>query len=121
MRDAEKIDKLINSKLKTKASPQLDRRIDNLITQADKTQTQTSNIWRIIMENRITKFATAAVIVIAVLLSITFFEKTTSTAYAIEQTIEANRGMRYLHTKYFQDGHMMWQKSLGLNLMRPGL
>jgi len=57
-------------------------------------------IRRIIMKNRITKFAAAAVIVIAVLLSMTYFSKTTPMTYAIEQTREANRGVRFIHLKY---------------------
>ena len=52
---------------------------------------------RIRTMNKLTKIAVAAVIVIAVLLSMIFFEKTTSTAYAIEQTIEAFQNVRFLH------------------------
>jgi len=52
------------------------------------------------MNNRITKFAAAAVIVIAVLLSMTFFSKTTPMTYAIEQTRDANRGVLFIHLKF---------------------
>jgi len=44
---------------------------------------------RIIMKSPITKLAAAAVIIIAAVLSITFFDKSVTPAYGIEQTIEA--------------------------------
>jgi hypothetical protein len=53
------------------------------------------------MKNRITKFAAAAVIIIAVLLSITFLDKSVTPVYAIEQTIEAYSSIRWLHAKEF--------------------
>ncbi len=51
------------------------------------------------MKTKITKLAAATIILIAVVMSIMFFEKTTATAYAIEQTMEANRGLRFIHLK----------------------
>lgn len=57
-------------------------------------------IWRTIIRSKITKLAAAAVtIVVAVVLSIRVLDKSTTAAYAIEQTIEANRGLRYIHVK----------------------
>jgi len=57
-------------------------------------------LWRIIMKSKITKFAAAAVVVIGlVLFGFTLVEKTSTPAYAVEQTIEANRGLRYIHVK----------------------
>ncbi|MHC4418104.1 MAG: hypothetical protein ACYSU6_05905 [Planctomycetota bacterium] len=53
----------------------------------------------------ITKLAAAAAIIITATLAITFLQQSATPAYAIEQTIEANRGMRYLHTKYFDSSH----------------
>ena len=47
------------------------------------------NFWRIVMKNPITKLAAAAVIIIAVVLSITILEKSVTPAYAIEQTTAA--------------------------------
>jgi len=52
-----------------------------------------------------TKLAAAAVIIIACVLSVTFLDKSVAPAYAIEQTIEANHGIRYLHMKAFRAGH----------------
>ena len=57
------------------------------------------------MTNKITKFAAAAVILIAVGVSITLFDKTMPTAYAIEQTIQASHSVRYLHCKTFVEPH----------------
>lgn len=75
----------------------------------DQSKTTTPASYRLslrsnIMNNRITKFAAAAVIVIAVLLSMTYFSKTTPMTYAIEQTREANRGVRFIHLKYEKAG-----------------
>ena len=67
------------------------------------------DIWRIIMQSRITKFATAAVLVAAVLLSITFLDKTVTPVYAIEQTIEAYGSIRWLHAKEF---YMVGEKKM---------
>lgn len=47
------------------------------------------NIWRIIMKNKISKIASAAVILIAVALSVTIIDRLTTPAWAIEQTIQA--------------------------------
>ena len=57
------------------------------------------------MKNRITKLTAAAVIIIAAGLSIIFLDKSVTTVYAIEHTIEANRTMRYLHLRYFDSSH----------------
>ncbi len=70
--------------------------------QADINLTQTpessrQNIWSFIMNKRITKFAAAAVIIVAVGLLFTVMEKTTTPAYAIEQTVEALENIRFLH------------------------
>lgn len=57
------------------------------------------------MKSRITKLAAAAVIIIAVSLSINLWDKLTPTAYALDQTIEANHSVRYLHIKRFDPPH----------------
>ncbi len=62
---------------------------------------QQKNRWqtigRTIMKTKITKLATAAVIIIAVVLSISVFEKSIPSAYAIEKTVEALRNIRFIH------------------------
>ncbi|MHC4739964.1 MAG: tetratricopeptide repeat protein [Planctomycetota bacterium] len=47
--------------------------------------------------NRFTKLTAAAVIIIAVVLAITFLDKTVTPAYAIEQTVEAFKNVRFMH------------------------
>ena len=49
------------------------------------------------MKSNITKFATAAIIVIAVIISVSFLNRTGSVAYSIEQTIEAMKKVYTLH------------------------
>jgi hypothetical protein len=61
-----------------------------------------TNIRRIIMKSPITKLAAAAVIVIAVVLSINVWDKSIPTAYALDQTIQASHSTRYLHIKSFK-------------------
>ncbi|MHC4159362.1 MAG: hypothetical protein ACYSSO_09820 [Planctomycetota bacterium] len=53
----------------------------------------------------ITKLAAAAAIIVVGALVITFLQQSATPAYAIEQTIEANRTMRYIHTKWFDSSH----------------
>jgi len=60
---------------------------------------RTVRIWRNIMKSRTPKLAAAAVILIAVAISVTILDKSVTPAYAIEQTIEANRGLWFIHLK----------------------
>jgi hypothetical protein len=60
---------------------------------------------RLIMKSPITKLAAAAVFIAIVGLSITFLTSTESLAYALDQTIQANHSVRYLHIKYFPVQH----------------
>lgn len=57
-----------------------------------------------VMRSPFTKFAAAAAVILAVVLSIAFWEKATPSAYALEQTLEANLGIRSLHIKNFTAG-----------------
>ena len=56
-----------------------------------------------IMKSPITKLAAAAVIIVALGLLINFWGN--SVAYALDQTIEANHSVRYLHIKEITVGH----------------
>lgn len=49
------------------------------------------------MKNNITKLAAAAVIIVAVILSISLWDKTIPAAYAFEQTLEALRDIQTIH------------------------
>ncbi len=104
MRPADNINELIK-KLQLKASAELDKRVHDdisaALTKSEKTKSAQPepNIWRIIMKSRTSKLAAAAVIIIAVAISVTILDKSVTPAYAIEQTIEANRGLWFIHLK----------------------
>jgi len=109
MRPAEDIKKLIrNASIKT--NPEVNEAVlDSLLDELDKSKKTSSatsrlNVWRIIMRSQMTKFAAAAVIIIAVVVSITFLDKSIPPAYALEQTIQASHSVRYLHIKDFKKG-----------------
>jgi len=59
---------------------------------------------RTIMKSPITKLAAAAVIIIAVAMSVTFLDKSMPSAYALEQTMKAYEGLRFVHIKHFKEG-----------------
>ena len=86
----------------------------------DKMITTPQIIWRTIMKTQITKFATALLIITAIVVSIIFLGKSTPAVYAIEQTIEANRIMRSLHLKYFDSSHDDVAKECWLELDESG-
>lgn len=78
----------------------------------NKARTKTSHaghwqtIGRTIMKRPITKLAAAAVIIIAVVLSITFLDKSViPVTYALEQTIQASHSVQYIHVKSFWPPH----------------
>ena len=50
---------------------------------------QSPRVWRIIMKGRITKAASAAIIILAAVLTITVLNRSESAAWAIDQTIKA--------------------------------
>ncbi len=54
-------------------------------------------LWSDIMKSRIAKLAAAAVIIVAVALSITIVDKLTPEAYAFEQTLEAVKDVQFMH------------------------
>ena len=57
-----------------------------------------ASIWRLIMESPVTKLAAVTVVIIAISLSlIPFNNSISSSAYAFEQTIEANNSIHNLH------------------------
>ncbi len=68
-----------------------------LLLNFNSSSTRPNTKWRTIMNKRITKFAAAAVIMIAIGISFTLMEKTTTEAYAFEQTLEAMRNQRTVH------------------------
>jgi hypothetical protein len=102
MSSAEKIKKLFAKSKITVNSEVDDRIVSDALTAFNESEKTTPisagpNIWRIIMRTKITKFATAAVIIVAVVLAISFLDRSAPTAYAIEQTIEAMRKITTIH------------------------
>jgi hypothetical protein len=67
--------------------------------QPDRTESAAKqpHIWRIIMKNRITKYAAAAVIIIALYLLLQIPSGLLPTAYGLQDTIEAYSSIRWLH------------------------
>jgi hypothetical protein len=57
------------------------------------------DLGRIIMKSPITKFAAAATIIVAVVVSISVFNKSMPAAFGIEQVIAASDNIRFLHVK----------------------
>jgi len=83
------------------AARDLERTRKRLTEQTSGQPTGQQRIWRIIMKSRITKLAAAAVIIVAAVLLLTVWD---TSAYALEQTIKAYEGLRYVHIKDFKEG-----------------
>ena len=93
------------AKIDTNITHQQERVLQAINHSGVSRQSETHLIWRTIMKSPITKLAAAAVIFVAVALSINVWDKSIPTAYALEQTIEANHSVRYLHIKGFDPSH----------------
>ena len=107
MGPAEKIEKMIEQKkVDLSTTSEMDERIleDSFAvmeeTMDTKFTSKRTKLWRIIIKSKITKFAAAAVIIIAVVLSLTFLDKSATDVYAIEQTIEA---FKKVNTVYVEE------------------
>lgn len=110
MSSAEKIKRLFAKSNVTVNSKVDDRIVGHAFDMFDKSEKTKSflvepNMLGMVVKNKIIKIAAAVVIVIALVLSIIFLNKSVTTVYAIEHTIEANRGMRYLRLRYFDSSH----------------
>jgi outer membrane lipoprotein-sorting protein len=96
MRPAENIEKLI-SKLQVEPRAEVSKRNLEDVLEARKKATGSTYLepilWRIIMKSKITKITAAAVVIAAVLIGVTLIDKSTTPAYAIEQTIHAMRSV----------------------------
>jgi len=76
-------------------------------------------IRRFIM-SRFTRFAAAAVIIIAAAIGVHFLWPSAPAAYAIEQTIQANHTVRYLHIKDFDAEHSDEPKEFWVEFYEDG-
>ena len=104
MNPEDKIKKLINESDVTTGSDADKRILAGALEHLDKFKQKNlavprPNMWRIIMKSRTSKLVAAAVIIIAVAISVTLLDRSVTPAYAIEQTIEANRGLWFIHLK----------------------
>ena len=110
MRPAENIENLIkNAEMDTNANTD-EAVLGDVLKAFEKSKIKKSlpmepNIWRIIMKSRITKITAAAVIVLAVVFSMTIFDKSLPSAYAIDQTIQASHSVQYLHIRAITPSH----------------
>jgi len=104
MKPAEKIERLIK-KSRYKASPEAyDKALGSFLQAVDAYEKQKPaltepNMWRIIMKNRITKVAAAAVI-IAFILSMTLSDKTVAPAFGMNDVLAAMAKAEWLHTTW---------------------
>jgi hypothetical protein len=127
MRPTDNIKKIIQS-ASIKTNPKVNKAVLNrLFDELDKSRANSAlphgrrtsilqpNIWRTIMKSKITKFAAAAIIAIAAVLSISVFFKSVPTAFGIEQVIDAYNNVRFLHVKQLRPGQKnpneFWIKS----------
>ena len=59
-----------------------------------------ASLWRIIMKSRLTQLVSAAAILaVAAIVSLVALKQSAAPAYALDQTREANRGLRYVHIR----------------------
>ena len=84
-----------------------------LLKKLEQQQLQQRKLWRIIMKSQKTKFAAAAVILLAVLLTIFVLDRTTAPLWAIEQSIEALKDFRAIHIVVISPDSTteMWMRS----------
>jgi hypothetical protein len=110
MRPADDIKRFID-KAAVSTNPQADKAVLDVVLAAQEKATDKvsaaprPSLRSIAMRSPITKLAAAAVFVVALVLFIGLWDKSAPSAYALEQTIEANRGVRWLHIKNFTVGH----------------
>jgi len=74
-----------------------------------QTSTSDTNIWRILMKSRKTKFAAVAVLILATYLCLQIPKGLVTPAYALQDTIDAYNSMCTLHVKEFRTvGEQRW-------------
>jgi hypothetical protein len=119
MRPTENIEKLIKN-INIETNAKTDKAVLGDVVEAfeeskkNKSVITQPSIWRIIMNSRITKLATAAVIIIAVIFGLTtILDHGATPAYAVEQTIKAMKEIRtvYMKGEFYRQGEFeCWMK-----------
>lgn len=102
MTPIESIEKLIKKINVTPRAQTHDKTLSDALAAQEKLKNEQSanlkpNIWRIIMKNKMTKFATAAAVILIAALGITVLDKSATPAYAVQQTIDAMRQITSVH------------------------
>lgn len=105
MNPQENTEKLIRELVLTGTKAADQRVLNDALTAYDKSETKKPaakqpNIWRIIMKNKMTKFATAAVIIVAVFLTANIFNNsipTASAAEVLQDAVDAVSGLWSVH------------------------
>jgi hypothetical protein len=125
MKPADEIKRLINKSDVTTSSKTDKRILGEALEHLEKLKQQRSagtrpDIWRTIMKSSITKIAAAAVIVIAAVLGINLWNRSMPAAYALEQTIQANHTVRYIHIKDFDAKHSAEPKEFWIEFYEDG-
>lgn len=83
----------------------LEKNLLAILNKQSMHKAQALKICRIIMKNRIRKIAVAAVVIVAVLLTISILDESVTPAYAFEQTIDAIKRVKTVHMA----GEFYWQ------------
>lgn len=79
---------------------------ENIITHINiKPIAEFNHARRRLIMSRFTKLAATVVIIATIALSISIWDKSMPMAYALEETIEANDNIRYIHIKSFNPSH----------------
>lgn len=105
MKSKETIENKIKKDLSFTAGETLQKRILNDVLNThqrfrqNKSSKEKLNIWRMCMKNKISKIASAAVILFAVALSITIIDRLTTPAWAFGQTLKAIKGIQSIVIK----------------------
>ena len=108
MRSKDNVEEAIKKKLSFTAGPELhDRMLDDVLNAQEKSKKTKSavtepRIRRIIMKNSITKFAAAAVIIIAIALATIFMNKSIPTVSAQEVLAQATKAVSNLRSVYIK-------------------
>jgi outer membrane lipoprotein-sorting protein len=95
----------------------LERKLLATLAQSSRHRILPLGVWRTIMKTKIAKFATAATIILAVALSITILNHSASSAWAIDQSIEAVSQYRALVIEGW-DSERAWREDGSLE-QRP--
>ena len=102
MRSQKNVEKLIKNAA-IHSNPDMNQAVLNdLLQQLDNVETQKPiitppNIRRIFMKSSITKLAAAAMVIVVAILTISVWDRSATSAYAVGQTVEAIKNARFLH------------------------